>query len=233
MDVFGKAALDYLAKTHAPEILVESKTMEDDVIPVAHLFRTFEEMPQVEQSALALAKGKVLDVGGGVGSHSLYLQGRGMDVVMNDISEGLCTVAQKRGVQDVLLADFFTHSFESKFDTILFMMNGIGIGGTFAKLKQTLEKCQSLLNPGGQILFDSTDIAFCYQDEDGSLMIPLNTKYIGFVEFKLKYKNIVDPWFKWAYYDFEKLAEYLPKGAHLEVILEDGPAYSGRITFAD
>ena len=72
------------------------------------------------------------------------------------------------------------------------MMNGIGIGGSFELFQKTIVRSFELLNEGGQILFDSTDIAFCYELEDGSLSLPLNLDYTGFVEFKLTYKNQED-----------------------------------------
>lgn len=230
MDAFGKASLDYLKNEHDEFIDVESKTMEDDVIPVAHLFRSFEDMPAVEQKALAQVKGKVLDVGGGVGSHSIWLQEQNLKCTLIDICEGLCEVAKTRGVHSVIYGDFFEMNEEEKFDSLIFMMNGIGIGGDFETFKLTLEKARKLLNPGGEIIFDSTDISFCYAQEDGSMLLPLNLPYFGFVEFRLKYKNETDNWFNWAYYDHEKLRSLLPNDLELEIIHDESPAYSGKIT---
>ena len=187
MDAFGQAALDFLKFKHDEFIYVESETMEDDVISVNHLFRNYEEMPICEQVALNNAKGKVLDIGGGVGSHCLYLQEKGYPTTMLDFSSGLCEVSHKRGVKNVVQNDFFTWKTDEKYDTILFMMNGIGIGGSFDSFKQTIERSFELLNEGGQILFDSTDITFCYEQKDGSVLLPMNIEYIGFVRFKLKY----------------------------------------------
>lgn len=230
MDAFGQAGLDFLNGDQDEFIYVESETMEDDVIPVEHLFRSFEEMPICEQVALDKTKGKVLDVGGGVGSHSLYLQEKGLSSTMLDFSTGLCEVSKKRGVKEVVEHDFFTWETDEKYDTLLFMMNGIGIGGTFELFQKTIEKSFELLNEGGQILFDSTDIAFCYEQEDGSIVLPMNIEYTGFVKFKLKYKNQEDDWFNWAYYDPEKIREILPEKYQLEILHTDGPAYCGRIT---
>lgn len=52
---------------------------------VAYLFRDFKDMPKLEQKALQLVKGRVLDVGCGAGSHALYLQEKGFDVTAIDI----------------------------------------------------------------------------------------------------------------------------------------------------
>ena len=60
MDAFGNAALDFLNNDHDEFIYVESKTMEDDVIPVEHLFRSLDQMPDCEQKAIEITKGKVL-----------------------------------------------------------------------------------------------------------------------------------------------------------------------------
>ena len=232
MDAFGQAALDFLDNIHDNNIYVESKTMEDDLIPVKHLFRSFDMMPKCEQIALNTSKGKILDVGGGVGSHCIYLQEKGFNTSMLDFSSGLCEVSKRRGVKTTIQKDFFTLNTDETYDTLLFMMNGIGIGGSFGKFKQTIKKSFELLNKGGQILFDSTDISFCYQQEDGSIILPLNIEYIGFVEFQLRYKNQKDAWFKWAYYDAQKLNEILPDKYNLEILHEDGPSYCGRITLA-
>ena len=230
MDAFGRAAIDFLKDTFDEFIYVESETMEDDIIPVKHLFRTFNEMPKCEQIALHNTKGKVLDVGGGVGSHCLYLQKKGIEATLLDYSSGLCEVSAKRGVKSIIEHDFFSWNSEEKYDTILFMMNGIGIGGNSELFNKTIEKSFNLLNKGGQILFDSTDITFCYEQEDGSILIPLHLEYLGFVKFQLRYKNQKDDWFNWAYYDPEKIRELLPLKYNFDILHQEGPAYCGRIT---
>ena len=149
MDAFGRAGIDFLKKDNDEFIYVESETMEDDVIPVEHLFRDFKQMPESEKKAIDKCKGKVLDVGGGVGSHSLYLQSNSFDVTMLDICDGLCNVATQRGVKKVVCGDFFELSTEEKYDTLIFMMNGIGIGGSFDFFEQTIKKSASLLNSNG------------------------------------------------------------------------------------
>ncbi len=230
MDAFGQAALDFLEGVSDEFIYVESETMEDDIIPVKHLFRSFNEMPKCEQIALLNSKGKVLDVGGGVGSHCLYLQSKGLEATLLDYSPGLCEVSVRRGVKSVVKHDFFSWNSKEKYDTILFMMNGIGIGGNSKLFNKTIEKSFNLLNKGGQILFDSTDITFCYEQEDGSIMIPLHLEYFGYVKFQLMYKNQKDNWFNWAYYDPKKIRELLPLKYNFEILHQEGPAYCGLIT---
>ena len=109
-------------------------------------------------------------------------------------------------------------------------MNGIGIGGNSKLFNKTIEKSFNLLNKGGQILFDSTDITFCYEQEDGSMMIPLHLEYFGYVKFQLMYKNQKDNWFNWAYYDPKKIRELLPLKYNFEILHQEGPAYCGLIT---
>jgi|TARA_B110000261_G_C13046593_1_gene342492 SAM-dependent methyltransferase len=230
MDAFGRAGLDFLKRENDEFIYVESETMEDDVIPVEHLFRSLEEMPDVEKKALKECVGKVLDVGGGVGSHSLFLQDENFDVTLLDICDGLCAVANNRGVKKVIYGDFFDLDSTVKYDTLIFMMNGIGIGGSFDFFEKTIQKATDILNPNGIVLFDSTDISFCYEQEDGSVVVPLNIEYSGFVKFRLRYKDLADTWFNWAYYDMDKLSDLLPDHLTLQVLHEEGPAYSAKIS---
>jgi 2-polyprenyl-3-methyl-5-hydroxy-6-metoxy-1,4-benzoquinol methylase len=72
-DLFGKAILDFQTNNSPKDIITETNISDADEMSVAYLFRDYNEMPKLEQKALQLAKGKVLDVGCGAGSHSLYL----------------------------------------------------------------------------------------------------------------------------------------------------------------
>ena len=72
-DLFGKAILDYQLGNYTEDIITETSISEEDILPLPYLFRNYDEMPKIEQKALQMAKGKVLDVGCGSGSHSLYL----------------------------------------------------------------------------------------------------------------------------------------------------------------
>jgi hypothetical protein len=85
------------------------------------------------------------------------------------------------------------------------LMNGIGIAGTLANLEKTLTHAKSLLNEGGKILCDSSDIKYLYEDEDGSLWVNLNQEYYGNFRFQMKYKKETGPWFDWLYVDFDSL----------------------------
>ena len=97
-DPMGAAIADYFNKGRAAKLRVFSSQFEEDEIPVGQLFRTFDEMPLLEQTALRLAQGKILDCGAGSGCHALVLQDMGKDVEAIDISPLSVEVMQKRGV---------------------------------------------------------------------------------------------------------------------------------------
>lgn len=202
-DPVGAAILDYAATKKPNDIIVSSDICEDDIIPVEVLFRTYDEMPELEQQAIELCKGKILDVGAGAGVHSMELQDRGLEVHPIEVSEGAVAYMKKAGLK-ARKVNFFDLKNE-KYDTILMMMNGIGIAGKLSNLERTLLHAKSLLNPGGRILCDSSDIKYLYEDEDGSLWIDLNSEYYGNFRFQMKYKKEKGPWFDWLYVDYDNL----------------------------
>ena len=73
-DLFGKALLDYYQSPGEQQLITWTSLTEEDPVPLAYFFRNYKEMPAIEQKAIALSYGKVLDIGCGTGSHSLYLQ---------------------------------------------------------------------------------------------------------------------------------------------------------------
>lgn len=230
-DPIGAAVLDYLAGAEDAEITVESNLAEDDVIPVYYLFRREEEMPELEVLALDACRGRVLDVGAGAGCHALALQQRGADVTALDVSAGAVEAMQRLGVKQVLHQDIFDLK-EARYDTLLLLMNGIGIAGNLVGLEHFLERAKKLLNPGGQILLESSDILYMYEEEDGSVVLDLNAGYYGEVKYNMKYKAHESGWFNWLFIDPAILEDYAIQHGYLfEVLLEgDTGNYLARLT---
>ena len=202
-DPIGEAIRCFANTKRPSDIIVLSDICEDDIIPVEVLFRKFEDMPELEKLALNLVRGKTLDVGAGAGAHSLELMARGLSVESIDLSSGAVEYMKSQG----LLArkvDFFDLKHET-FDTIIMLMNGIGIAGKLSNLENTLSHAKSLLNKGGKILCDSSDIQYLYEEEDGSMWIDMNSEYYGNFRFQMKYKQEKGPWFEWLYVDFDRL----------------------------
>ena len=209
-DLFGKAILDFQTNNSPESLVTETNISEADEMPVDYLFRKYNQMPKLEQKALQMSKGKVLDVGCGAGSHSLYLQGKGLEVTSIDISENAIKACHLRGltnakVQNILDLGTDSDRHQNKFDTILLLMNGTGIFGCLSETSKYLQKLKSLLTPNGQILIDSSDIIYMFdEDEDGSKRVP-SDGYYGELTFTISYKNETEDSFPWLYLDYNTL----------------------------
>ncbi len=223
-DPLGQAALEYLKGERELEIEVQSNIVEDDVIPVDYLFRDFNEMPALEQKALLYCKGRILDVGGGVGSHSLLLQQKGLDVTLLDNSQGCCEVARVRGVKQVVNDDFYAYQSEQTFDTLLMMMNGIGLAAAIDHLPVFFSKAKELLSPGGSIILDSSDLRYLYLDEDSYCDAP-EESYYGEVMYTMAFKKHQTKPFEWLFIDSALLAEKAKENGFVLKKIEDGPHY--------
>lgn len=201
----GAAILDHQRAHKTARLRVLSSMFEEDEMPVAHLFRTWKEMPRLEQEALSLAKGRVLDVGAGAGCHALCLQEKGMSVKAIDISPLSCEAMKLRGINEVECINLFDSRLEGSYDTILLLMNGTGIAGKLENLPTLFNRLKKLLNDGGQILIDSSDLKYVYENEDGSFDIDLNGSYYGEVDYQMVYRGIKGEPFDWLYVDFPLL----------------------------
>ena len=221
-DLFGQAILDYQTNNQPEDLITETSISEEDVMSVAYLFRGYNEMPKIEQKALQLAKGKTLDVGCGAGSHSLTLQNdRNLDVTSIDISENAIQACKLRGLKKARAQDIMTLENE-KFDTILLLMNGTGIFGTLKETPLFLQKLKTLLNPNGQILIDSSDIIYMFdEDEDGGKWIPSDNEYYGETIFNITYKGDKEDQLNWLFLDYNTLQNAaFANGLQCELILE-------------
>ena len=234
-DLFGKALLDYQTGNYTEDLITSTSISDEDMLPLAYLFRDFDDMPNVEQKALQLSKGKILDVGCGAGSHTLYSQNKGFSVKAIDISPRAVEVCKLRGVKNAEQKSILKET--ETFDTILLLMNGTGI---FQELKQTqkyLKHLKSLLKPNGQILIDSSDIKYMYEDDDGGFWMDLNAEYYGELDYYLSYEGETEKPMKWLYLDFETLSKECKKagltcekimdGEHFDYLARLIPAKAG------
>lgn len=228
MDVLGEALSDFYTQCSKDILWINTSYGEPEEMPVDVFFRDLEEMPEMELLALKKCRGQVLDIGAGVGSHSLLLQERDIDVTAIEISPKACGIMKARGVEKVVNGDIFKYK-DRRYDTLLFLMNGIGLCGTVEDLKVLLERCKSLLKPGGQIIFDSSDISYLYQDKN----IRKPEGYFGEVRFQYQYKYISDEWFNWLYIDPVTLND-IARGLsfNFELLMQDDQdQYLGRLFF--
>lgn len=225
-DIFGQALFECFKHNSKHKLWINNTYGPKEEMPLDVYLRTEDEMPDLELIALNNCRGKVLDIGAGAGSHTLIMQDKGLDVTALDISDLAVTIMLQRGVKRAIAADIFTYE-QDKYDTLLLMMNGIGLCGTIQQLRLFLKQTKTLLNKGGQLLFDSSDIAYLY---DGD--VPNGESYYGELSYQYVYKGQKTDWFKWLYIDQEKLKTVAAEeGWLVEVLYEDDmDQYLARLT---
>jgi SAM-dependent methyltransferase len=217
MDVFGTALTDQFLHNKAEILCLHNSYGEPEEMPLDVFFRTPEEMPELELIALDLCRGKILDIGAGAGSHALLLQQQKKDVTALDLSSGAVEIMKQRGVKKVLYGDINAHTGQ-RYDTLLLLMNGIGLTSSLEGFRKFLLHAATLLNKGGQLLFDSSDIAYLYEDGNKPA-----ADYYGQVSYRYAYKGQQDNWFNWLYLDSETLkTTAATAGWSCEILFDDG-----------
>ena len=216
MDIFGQALLDYHQKDFNSKLWLHNSYGSPEEMPVDVFFRPEEEMPELELIALGASSGRILDIGAGVGSHALLLQNRGIQVTAIEISAPACRIMEDRGVTNVINDDIL-HFSGDRFDTLLLLMNGIGLTGSIEGLRKFLKHAMSLLNEGGSLIFDSSDISYLYED------VPLpDARYYGEISYRYEYKGQFGDWFSWLYIDADLLRDIaFREGWETEMLFDD------------
>ena len=225
MDPMGRAIADYFKTRKADRLRVFSPMFEEDEIPLRTLFRTYKSMPGIEQKALDMAKGRTLDVGAASGCHSLVIQKKGIDVTAIDISPLSVETMKQRGVKNVREQNFFTLEGQ-QYDTILMLMNGIGIVGTLDRMPEFFKLLDKILAPGGQVLCDSSDISYVFEGD------MLDMDYYGEQSFQMQYKDTIGEPFPWLYIDADTLKQVAEENGYAAEVIAEGEHYDylARIT---
>lgn len=181
----------------------------------------------LDHRALDEARGRVLDVGAGAGRHALALQERGLEVLALDVSPGCVEIARRRGVVHAAAGDALQLDTLGlgEFDTVLLLMQSVGIAGTRLGVERLLEQLRLALRPGGQVLLDSSPLRL--DEEDAPPAAP------GEVEVRFTYRNLRGRAFPWIYLaesELESIATEL--GWRCEVLARQEPdgEYLARLT---
>jgi SAM-dependent methyltransferase len=222
---------DYFAGKHDATIVIYDD-FERDEAPIAYFFREPSQFSPIDQHAVELCRGRVLDVGAGSGCLSLALQEKGVEVVALEILPELLEILEARGVKNIRRGSIFEYAGDS-FDTILMMMNGIGIGETLKGLEALLDHARTLLAPGGQLLADSCDLRLweaAGKPDDDHLFLD-DGRYLGELHIQLEYQGKKGPPFQQLYVDPDTLAKIAKQaGWTTEVIAILEPGYLVRMS---
>jgi len=225
MDVYGSALKDFAEEKESAKLMLHTSYGEPEEMPIWYFFREYTEMPDLEKMALSVCEGRVLDVGAGTGSHAICLQQMGYNITAIDTSNDAVNIMKASKVNDARVQDYFTLQNE-KFDTILGLMNGIGFVGKLSGLENFLVQADRLLNTDGQIIIDSSDIAYLYEDTERP-----TDHYYGEVQFQYEYGGRKGDWFDWVYIDMDTLTEKAYELGWITYILhkDDNDQYLARL----
>ena len=200
MDPYSQALQEYFAEQETADLLLHNSYGAIEEMPLWYFFRSYDEMPDLEKMALSVCEGRVLDIGAGTGVHSICLRQLGYEVLPIDTSVGAVDIMKASDLKNANKQDYFDLKGE-RFDTLLCLMNGIGFIGKLDRLEDFLLKADELLTADGQILLDSSDIRYVY--ENG---LPTD-HYYGEVSFQYEYKSRLGEAFPWVYIDPDTLTK--------------------------
>ncbi len=212
-DIQGRALLDYFLGKEDVQLVLHTSYGPPEQMPTEVFFRDLSDFSKLEILALENCRGTVLDVGAGAGSFALELQEKGIQVTALEISSLSCEIMRQRGVEKVEEGNIWEYS-SAKYETLLLMMNGIGLAGTLESLPAFLSRLKECMLPGGQIICDSSDISYLYKGGKKP-----TDKYFGEIDYCYEYEGEMGEVFRWLYADVITFARACAAvGLKLEVL---------------
>jgi SAM-dependent methyltransferase len=233
MEPYGQSLLDFFNGDISAKFVVHRDDGLTSDLPASVFFRKPSDFSPLEQMAMKLCRGYVLDVGAGAGCHSLALQDQGIRVLAIDVSPDAIEIMSKRGVKECQHVDVFEFH-GGPFDTLLMMLHGIGMVEDLSGLDRFLYHAHKLLKPDGQIVCDSLDVR-CTDDPGHLVYQEANRRagrYFGQVRMRFDYKGQAGPSFGWLHVDPETLVDHAERiGWSCQVVCrEDGGDYLAQLT---
>jgi SAM-dependent methyltransferase len=178
--------------------------------PVSLFFRTADEFPPLEREALRHCGRRVIEVGAGAGPHALALQREGHEVLAVESLPEIAGLLAERGVEKVTIRPLDDIAARTA-DTVLMLMNGLGLAGTLEGLQHMLKSAARLLAPEGRIVADSTDPRHFLEIDEGEPAFGQDGRYGGEVQFQIEFDGAKGAPFPFLYVDAATLANHASK----------------------
>jgi len=229
-DIWGMAYTDIYHGRVEPLLMRRDDGLVTDL---AEVIRGYFDDPRGQHVALLeRLAGRVLDVGCGVGRHTLWLQERGVEAVGIDSSPGALAVARLRGCREVHLGTVGDLDFpEDSFDAAILMGNGAGIGGTVEGCERLYGRLAAWVGPGGTLIAEASD-PLATDDPQHLAYHEANRRAgrpPGQVRLRMEYQGHEGEWFDLLLFEPERLAETLGRSGWRvaeRVMHEGAPHYA-------
>jgi SAM-dependent methyltransferase len=123
-------------------------------------FAEYKDWSKMEQQAIELVKGRVLDIGCGAARHAIYLQKKGLDVLGIDNSPIAIKISRLRGLKKAkaLPIEKIDSLKRGSIDTIIMLGNNFGLFASPKKAKQLLRKMYQITSDNALIITETRDV---------------------------------------------------------------------------
>lgn len=226
-DAYGREILAHFRSEEAFEIVEREDGLFTCAASPESYFAPFEAWPEYERQAIALARGRVLDIGCGAGRVALHLQNLGLEVLGVDNSPLALEVCRMRGVKQVQLASITELGARlGTFDTLALYGNNFGLTGSLEEARRLLRRFHTFTSPGARILAESNDLSqtrdpihLAYQDRNRS-----RGRLPGQLRIRVRYLTYATPWFDYLIVSKPEMESILEgTGWHVERYFDAAP----------
>ncbi len=211
-DAFGHEMLDHLEGDAVSEIIERDDGYMDYSGGPGGYFREYKDWPSNERRAMGYARGRVLDIGCGAGRHSLYLQGRGLDVTGIDNSPLAIEVCKRRGLRKTKVMSVTQVSTGlGTFDTILMLGNNLGLLGNPRRAKWLLRRFHKMASKDARIIGQTMD-PYKTKNPDHRAYHRWNRargRMAGQVKIRVRYRRHIGDWFDYLFVSKKELGQLL------------------------
>lgn len=210
-DAFGQEIYAYW---QGDPDLVEIIERDDGYVDASYgpalYFAPFAQWWPIEQEAMSLVRGRVLDVGCGAGRVALHLQEQGHEVVAIDNSPLAIEVCRQRGVRDArLLSITETSARLGPFATIVMLGNNLGLFGSPRRAHWLLRRWKAMTTPDAQIIAATLDPTqtdnpdhLAYHERNRQ-----RGRLPGQVRIRVRFRRVVGRWFDYLFVSRAELAD--------------------------
>ena len=204
------------------------------VLDMAEDFAPFPQWRGLHRWACDRARGRVLDLGAGSGSHALHLQQTGTSVLALDVSPMSIEVCKLRGIVDARVGSHedILESHGGSFDTILMLGSGLGMLQDPRQGKTLLGDLSKLLSPGGRIIGEgfAEPVDPSEGPEGPQTRLRIRNDSLGHLfgqaSYRYRWGATATPWFEWLHpTKSEAGLIFASAGFRLVEVIEEGNLY--------